>query len=325
MDTFLFKLKFNGSTHFGETGIDLENVSERINSDTLFSALINAYKEMDGLDNVSKFIALFKNNPPFIISSLYLYTRNHFFLPKPLYDNHIGSNLRREFGKELKKLKWLNIDGFIKWQRSEINAKDIEEMIEIQNIYKEAFITDIRPRVTIDRNTEQSTLYHSGYLYFKEEAGLYGFVSFNDNSYIGLFKELLQFLGTLGLGGERTYGCGTFEVIYFEKVSDSFMKILYENQNFYILLSLYHPSKAEISFLKDNALSYDFIRKRGWITSGRYSLPFKRKSLGFFTEGSVFKDRPIGALVDVTPDNLIHVLPHKIYRYGLAFTAPLGG
>lgn len=325
METYLFKLRFKGATHFGETGIDLENVSERISSDTLFSAIMNAYSAIYGPTEVSEFIDSFREKPCFLLSSLFVYSGNIYFLPKPLYDDHIDKELKRQLGKDLKKLKWIDAEYFLKWLNGNLNKEDIERMLEIQDKYEKAFLIDIRPRVTLDRETNQSTIYHSGYLYFVKNAGLYGFVTFMDSSFITKFKQLLDALGNMGLGGEKTYGCGTFEVIVFEKISDTFRKILYSGKGNYMLLSLYHPSEKEKDSLKDNAISYDIIRKKGWITTGRYALPYKRKSLGFFTEGSVFKNKPIGSLVDVTPENLEDEIPHKIYRYGFAFTIPLGG
>ena len=72
MQIYLYKLKFQGPTHFGDTGIDLENVSERVSSDTLFSAFVNSIRTTEGLDTVNDFINTFIENPPFFISSLFL-------------------------------------------------------------------------------------------------------------------------------------------------------------------------------------------------------------------------------------------------------------
>jgi CRISPR-associated protein Csm4 len=77
--------------------------------------------------------------------------------------------------------------------------------------------------------------------------------------------------------------------------------------------------------IKNALIAYDVVRRKGWVTSGRYALPLKRKSVGFFTEGSVLKTQPRGCIVDVTPEGAsLDILQHDIYRYGYAFTAPIG-
>lgn len=324
MNVYLFRLKFKGPVHFGDTGIDLENVHETVNSDTLFSALINVVKIYYGSKEAEDIIKRFLHDPPFIVSSLFIYKGDLYFLPRPMDDSFISEEIKRSKGKDLKKLKWLEKRDFLKWQRREnLTAEDIECMVKKQSEYKEAFMKEIRPRISLDRTTQQSSIYHCGYIYFKEDAGLYGLVSFNDKDFVERFKTILSLLGQTGIGGERTYGCGIFEPV-FEPLDSIFIDILRAEVGSYILLSLYHPSKEEEGILINNLLYYDILRKKGWITSGRNSLPLKRKSVGFITEGSVLKNPLKGSLVDVTPDNPpAGILSHKVYRYGYAFTAPL--
>ncbi|MGB9716727.1 MAG: type III-A CRISPR-associated RAMP protein Csm4, partial [Thermodesulfovibrionales bacterium] len=163
MKVYIYKLKFNGPTHFGDTGIDLEYVSEWVNSDTLFSALANALSSIEGSKAVKEFINSFHENPPFLISSLFLYSKDNCFLPKPLYDDHIDLALKKDLGKDLKKLKWLDVEGFKKWTgRDGITKNDIEKMKYIQAEYKNSFYIEIRPRVTLDRSTQNSSIYHAG-------------------------------------------------------------------------------------------------------------------------------------------------------------------
>lgn len=326
MELYLYKLKFKGPVHFGDTGIDLENVVENAGSDTVFSALVNAINIYYGSKEAGELIERFLEDPPFLISSLFLYHNDLYFLPRPMDDSFIPENVKAQMGKDLKKLKWLEKDDFMRWLgRETFTVDDIKEMKEKQDEYKNAFVKEIRPRVTLDRVTQQSTIYHCGYLYFKKDAGLYGLVAFKDKTFIERFKDLINLLGQTGIGGERTYGCGKFEVI-FQSAGNVFKSIFQINSGIYTLLSLYHPAPEEQTNFTDNLIAYDFTRKKGWITSGRYALPLKRKSVGFITEGSVLKRAVRGCLVDVTPDNSPPgFLNHRVYRYGYAFTAPLSG
>lgn len=329
MQIYLYKLKFQGPTHFGDTGIDLENVSERVSSDTLFSAFVNSIRTTEGLDTVNDFINTFIENPPFFISSLFLYHGDKFFLPRPLSDKDISKEVRKELGKDLKKLSWLTPQSFLKWiTGSDFNVSEIKSMREEQdNNYDRSFKVEIRPRVSLDRTTRNSNIYHCSYIYFEENAGLYGMVAFSDIHSIDLFKQTLQVLGEIGLGGEKAYGAGMFKLAEFRPIESPFSEIFsVPSSSQHVLLSLYHPSTQELSMIQTNLLAYGLLRKKGWVASGRYALPIKRKSVGFFAEGSVFSSHLRGRLVDVTPDgDYRNLLEHKVYRYGYAFMAPMIG
>lgn len=326
MDAYIFKLKFTSPVHFGDTGIDLENVMETVSSDTLFSALVNAIAANLGIEEASKFVNDFFKNPPCLFTSLFPYNENNLFLPKPMDDSFIDSDLKREFGKNLKKINWLKKEDFLAWLKREVFSKEkIKELSEYQNIVKNSYNKEIRPRVTIDRMTNQTTIYHCGYIHFCTNAGLYGLVYLRDTNYFNKFKLALNLLGQTGLGGEKTYGCGMFEV-EIKEIDSVYNAILNLNAQKFTLLSLYHPEVEELQELNDILECYNFMRKKGWITSGRYALPIKRKSVGFITEGSVLNKPVRGTLVDVTPENIPDdILKHKVFRYGYAFTVPLRG
>jgi CRISPR-associated protein Csm4 len=192
--------------------------------------------------------------------------------------------------------------------------------------YKNSYTVEIRPRVSLDRATQNSNLYHCGYVHFKKGAGLYGLVAFKNDKYVDLFFDLLTNLGDIGIGGEKTYGSGVFKVERYERISGTFKEIFDLKSSRYVLLSLYHPAPDERMSLQSSAIAFEIIRKKGWIASGRRTLPLKRKSIGFFGEGSVFTFSPRGCLADVTPDSdPYRILAHRVFRYGYAFTVPAGG
>lgn len=326
MDAYIFKLKFKSPVHFGDTGIDLENVLETVSSDTLFSALVNAISANLGGEEATDFVNDFLKEPPFIFTSLFPFYREMLFLPKPMDDSFIDENLKREYGKNLKKINWLEKRDFLAWiKQDNFDKEKIAEINTYQSIVRNSYKKEIRPRVTIDRNTNQTTIYHCGYIYYSAESGLYGIVCFKDKTYISKFKLALNLLGQTGLGGEKTYGCGIFDV-EIQEIDSVFNAIININAEKLTLLSLYHPNEKELEELTDILECYNFTRKKGWISSGRYALPLKRKSVGFITEGSVLKKPIKGKLVDVTPENVpADMLKHKVYRYGYAFTVPLRG
>jgi CRISPR-associated protein Csm4 len=322
MEVYFYKLKFQSPVHFGETGIYLENIQETISSDSLFSALINVVATYYGREEADSWLNLFKETPPFLLSSLFIYNKDKYFLPKPLEDSFISKEIKQKMGKELKKLKTIEATYFLKWlNKNPFEIEDIQKMSkssESSYPYKK----EIRPRVTLDRITQQSSIYFCGILKFEEDAGLWGLVAFKNKSFIEKFKIILNLLGQTGIGGEKTYGYGMFNLIEFKPVDGILNDIVNTKSDYFTLLSLYHPSEKDNA--KEKLISYNLIRKKGWITSGRYALPLKRKSVGFITEGSILKEPATGMLVDVTPDYPPPaILNHRVYRYGYAFTVPL--
>lgn len=323
MEVYLYKLRFTGAVHFGDTGIYLENVTESLNSDSLFSALINAVATYGSEQEAENWIDSFKSQPPFLITSLFVYNGDKYFLPKPLDDTFISSEIKKKFGKDLKKIKFLEAEDFLKWLNQE-SIQDIKEYQENLEIYNNSFIGEIRPRVTLDRDTQQSSLYFCGSIRFQKDAGLYGLVAFRDKEFIEKFKNTLALLGQMGIGGEKTYGYGMYEIVEYKPIEGIFKEIINSNSPIHILLSLYHPNKDELNDITGKLVAYDILRKKGWITSGRNALPIKRKSLGFIKEGSVLNQPIKGSIVDVTPEDApSDVLLHRVYRYGYAFTVPL--
>ena len=72
----LFRLNFKGNpVHFGELGIGMEETSDRIHSDTLFSAWVSAYARLFGKDAVEELLKKFQADvePLFRLSSTFLY------------------------------------------------------------------------------------------------------------------------------------------------------------------------------------------------------------------------------------------------------------
>ncbi len=323
----IFKLKFKGLTHFGETGIDLENVSEGVGSDTLFSAWLNAIRTFLGAQKAEEICQNFLNGEPlFRISSLFVYHENIYFLPRPL-----SISLKEEVAKALgyrlknfKKVRWIPHLKYSRWLKNELIVEDIDTTYNTQEEkYFSAFKKFVRPQVALDRETMESNLYYVGYLKFGEDAGLWGMVIGTEQG-LKLFETGLLFLGKLGLGGEKTYGCGQFEV-EFIALDDYFQELLFGDFPRWVLVSRYIPTSLEISRFPQTLEAYRLGISRGWITSGRIAFPIKRKAVRYLCEGSTFTDCVTGRLVDVTPESFYpERLSHKIYRYGLAFFLPLG-
>ena len=68
------KLKPKAHFHLGDKEAVLEKTSDYIHSDTLFSAICNAYRLLYGNEGLQEVLKLFEGRePPFLISSAFLY------------------------------------------------------------------------------------------------------------------------------------------------------------------------------------------------------------------------------------------------------------
>lgn len=191
----LVRLNFGRSpTHFGETGIGIEQISERVRSDTLFSAWISTYAKSFGKSEVEALLQKFRDNPtnpPFRISSTFVYHRSDEqtfidYLPKlaehPL--NYPNDDLR--FVKSFRKLKFIPISIWQRWYQGQgFTNSDIcdletyaknpdDETTTLAQAgcfsYAKAFNEYVLPKVAIDRTTRVTNFYHTGFVQFAWEA-----------------------------------------------------------------------------------------------------------------------------------------------------------
>ncbi len=196
----LVKLNFGRTpAHFGELGIGIEETSERVRSDTLFSAWSSAYARLFGKDGVEELLQRFLDsaNPPVRTSSTFIYRqdsdRTIYYLPRPLKfpinypaDDEVEDETEKgdlKFFKTYKKLSYLPLDvwqrwyqgvGFIKGDREELIAetkgKSNGHLRQAGTFdYKKAFEIDQVPKIAVDRVTRATNLYHTGFVQFRSE------------------------------------------------------------------------------------------------------------------------------------------------------------
>ncbi|MFN7615359.1 MAG: type III-A CRISPR-associated RAMP protein Csm4, partial [Pseudanabaena sp.] len=159
----LVKLDFkNNPAHFGELGIGMEETSERVRSDTLFSALVISYARIG--KNVDTLLRRFhQEEVPFRLSSSFIYReqdgKTTYFLPRPKYpptNYPTGDDLK--IAKDYKKLNFLDLETWKNWYQNGSFNKDAELP---ENFYSKCFDIDKQPKIAIDRNTRATNLYHT--------------------------------------------------------------------------------------------------------------------------------------------------------------------
>lgn len=351
------KLEPKAHFHLGEKEAILEKTSDYIHSDTLFSAICNAYRLLYGNEELRVLLEEFKHNePPFLISSAFPYADEILTFPLPLsinWDKYADGGVIERLNagrseeekidkfdilKRLKKVKFVSEKIF--WRIIE-DESEIKNYINDKNIIQGILFDDegverlkeqfglkenknIRiwrerevPRVVIDRKTNVSNIYHFGEVFFAKSCGLYFLMDLRKEKYEKKVEAAIRVLGDEGIGGDRTYGKGLFKVEFKE------IEMNIEPRNHFVMLSLYYPREKEISMLRDGY--YELINRGGWI----YSIDAKnlrRRTVRMFTEGSVFKFREEseselnGSLADVKPEKFTE---HNVYRYGYAFAVPM--
>ena len=330
----IVRLHFRSALHLGADvpGIGIENSLSIAHSDTLFSCLINSYADLHSGDTsaVEKLLTPFHGGePPFRISSAFPFQMRTqraatYYLPKPqvdpplFYDSMEGQWSKQEYGKLVRNTQLMPIDTFKNWIAGE--ETDLEELIGLD--ISSFCLRGIRPQHASDRLTNATTIYHTGLVHFHGRSGLYFLVELNDMSLLDwdLFKDILTQAGRNGLGGRRSHGNGVFNVTD-NTISqlDSDWQELFDSspeQNGFINLSLYLPENFDCL----NPVGYQLVPRRGWCYSSIATQQMKRKTVTMFSEGSVFRNKPQGALADVTPNGFT---AHQLYRYGIPISLPI--
>lgn len=186
--------------------------------------------------------------------------------------------------------------------------------------YAMVWAEDKVPRVTVDRTTSASNIFHTGRVSFSEGCGLWFGVCWlaPESERAGhqrMFEQALHALADAGLGGERSAGYGAFTW----KSQGTVDWPDPAPGQLYVTLSRYHPRSCETpaSFTGEGT-AYSLQAVAGYLQSPLLASQ-RRRRLRLVAEGSVLRagdSPPFGDLVDVRPQ--VGNFPHPVWRYGLA-------
>ncbi len=332
MQLTLYKLKFRTPLHIGDNRPNYESCEGFIHSDTLFSALMNAWRLLYPEDLEVFFPATHPETltiPHFRISSAFPFAGQDLFFPKPYYTPPRPDKEEAGDAKAFKKLAWIAQPYFENWLSGKCLTIDKDYLSSDKRFlfsakaikgHSNPVAVQDSPRVRKDLETEQTEIFYYSRLYFTENAGLYFMAVFQNEEWQKKFTAVLNLLGDEGLGGDRSVGNGLFEVL---EMNTHFKMRLPEKTTHFLTLALYHPQAVELKPNLEKAY-YELINRSGWVYSGRgYSL--RRNNVRMFTEGSVFAGPPgeYGDIVKVLDPLPEQNLKHAIYRYGQAFSLPI--
>ncbi len=297
---FLVKLRFRTPLHIGSSTLGEEDTYDYAPSDTLFSALCHAYLGAFGTEALEELLGRFDVDPPFLISSAFPYHAETLFLPLP----RIAPRERVE-GEEwstkklLKETSWIPLENF----NAMLRGGDLKLS---EDLGRRLPRKELLPRVALDRESSNSSIYYVRRAVFPENGGLWALLDIKDRSQETLLRRAFHLLGDMGIGGERTMGCGFFEPEFLDPpqaLADL------AGAAPYVALSRVSPEPDEA----DKVSRYTLVESRGWMQSPT-GVQRKRRSVWFFAEGSSFEEPVRGRLLDVTPQD---GPGHRVYRYGL--------
>lgn len=332
--------------HFGRHGLGQEESMVSMPSDSLFAALAAVLARNKGGDAVAKFCEPFVGedaDPPYVLSSTYPFAGKVRFFPVPMRAR--GGEAQGVGAKKLKKVDFLSEGVFRsvlegkpladlfeeKWTLQDgkilANEADFKNLpAELQNPSARVWVVKSRPRVTLDRSSSASNLFHIGQVYFAKGCGLWFGVRWvkADEARKRDLTNMIHELAAAGFGAERTTGLGVSEV------EESGALDLPDAKGSWVTLSRYLPREDEMISVRDESSAYAIKAVGGWLDSPK-NMGQRRRQVNLIAEGSVIGGDPQrvipGRVADVRPRYEMNPDPlgHPVYRFGLALAVGMEG
>ena len=341
MQAEVWKISGSSGFHFGRHGLGQEETLPTMPSDSLFAALVNRLAiRADG--NVDAFIKAFKeHDPPFVLSSTYPFAGDVLFFPVPFAA--LSDTAKEDDAKKYKRVRYISKVLFMQL----INEKGLKEIYQsAHKLMADTVLVDeserdqlpeslrigksttiwaleTRPRVTLGRAAQNSSIYFTGRVTYAEHCGLWFGMYWQkqDGDLNALLKELFAELEYSGLGAERSVGFGGCEIR-----KSGTIDLPDAKGKPWVSLSRYLPRKEETDSLMNGA--YKIVNVGGWLDSpvmrGQRRRPVNMLEEGA-TLGKALHAVP-GDIVDVSPHyNGVNPLGHEVYRLGMALAVAWKG
>ena len=315
-----YYLHFRSPFHLGRRGVGLEETEISIPADTLFSAICQTWGTFYGEESLTDFLAQYETGEPFLLTSAFPFAGDTRFFPKPLVDLDVNADDDR---KKLKKVGYLSERRFRQVASDEPIAFNSDDLINDGHLWihgddkcpREVWKTDKRPRVTLDRQSSASEIWHLKAVKFEENCGLWFDAKFETEKTQAQIEAILRVLGDTGIGGERSAGYGTFDL---RRITAEPQPESESEADRFVTLSPICPRDADEldRLIQGDDISYTLEERSGWIGSSEGS-GLRRQQVWMFAEGSVLNGNgeQVGRLVDLKPDTC----PHPVWRYAYAW------
>ena len=312
-----YHLNFRSLLHLGRRGVGLEKTEISIPADTLFSAICQTWRTFYGEERLTDFLAQYETGEPFLLTSTFPFAGDTRFFPKPLIDINVNAD---DDLKKLKRVRYLSEKRFRQIVNGEPITFDSDHLINGGQLWihdddkcsRTVWETGKRPRVTLDRQSSTSEIWHLGGVKFHEDCGLWFDAKFDTGKTQKQIETLLRVLGDTGIGGERSAGYGIFDLHRETAESESDQ----EADRFVTLSPICPRDTEQLDALIQGDVGYTLEERSGWICSTEGN-GLRRQQIWMFGEGSVLSGNgsQIGCLVDLKPDPC----PHPVWRYAYAW------
>jgi len=244
----------------------------------------------------------------FTVSSAFPVVAATYYLPKPYLPvpGFEDPSIRETYAKLVKKTSFVDRHNFGRWVNGE--TLDFDLLAKEWECLQNAVATRARPRVSLDRVSQASGLFFVGETLFSDRAALYFVMECWEQDFPAL-RRAITMLGEEGIGGERSCGYGKFVPAF----DTDFELPRASAGNAFCILSLFYPKhKKEVV---QNTISFRLVPRSGWLESPYCKEGRRHRRVLMFAEGSVFRQKVEGELVDVAPGNF---KAHPVYRNGRA-------
>lgn len=312
-----YYLNFRSPLHLGRRGVGLEETEISIPADTLFSAICQTWRTFYGEASLTNFLAQYETGEPFLLTSAFPFMDDIRCFPKPLIDFNVNADADH---KKLKRVRFLSEKRFRQIVADEQIELNPDHLINGGQLWihsddkcpSTVWSIDKRPRVTLDRQSSASEIWHLGNVKFHKDCGLWFDAKFDTEETQTQIETLLRVLGDTGIGGERSAGYGLFDLHAQPAEPESAREA-----DRFVTLSPVCPQDAdELNGLVQGEVGYTLEERSGWIGSSEGN-GLRRQQIWMFGEGSVLSGNgaQVGRLVDLKPDPC----PHPVWRYAYAW------
>ena len=312
MNYSLLRLRFKSAVHFGESGsaLSLYTSEDHFTADTLFSALCHTALSVFGTEGIER-LADYVRNGALLLSDGMPYHGNDLYLPKPMAQSELRTEVSDAVRKAMKRLRWIPVAAMDAFTRSLGSGSVFDAERYSVSFGKSDEVTKVQVG---------ASPYQVGLFRFAPDCGLYFIIGYADDPLYAEVRKLTALLGLDGIGGKTSSGYGKFELEderSFDTPSDSdtewLSAALRRTEGKALLISSSLPTEEELETALEGA-NYQLCRKSGFIYSQTYAETLRKKKTQYFlNSGSVFVHRYSGALYDVSMGG-----SHPVYRYGKA-------
>ncbi len=311
MNSYLAKFEFRAPLAANESPA-AARAGALLRSDTLFAALCHAWASLYGPDRLASVIGGPDRPPAFRVSSLFVFSPEDYYLPKPKAS--LGAVSDPRLAARWRRLPALSLRAFREWAAGgpfDAGRWLAEEPLAWMSTHALA----ARGRIASDRRFHRAAAFRDWVVRFRPGCGAYAVVQTDTNETANALNRCFWLLGDEGIGGRRRLGMGQFALATGGLIPAGpewdFLKPGDAPRG--VLLSLYAPAPDELERLSERG-GWRLTWRGGWAASPLPRPPAKKAQAALVEEGSLAPLPCRGRVLDVTPDAWRGDGGHRVFR-----------